>query len=580
MKKRLIAALSAVILCTSMFVACGGEKAPEAEKPATGEDAGGETAESKYAEIKLATNPEKLPKGASDRKDTLVVGMAAPKGEFLPGYASTTYDQYVVDLVFDAMIGNDADGKVTPAVAEKWEVSEDNKTYTFHLRKDVKFSNGEQLTAKDVAFTYTMLADPSYDGPRSGYVDGLVGYEEYNKGNATSIEGIKVIDEYTISFTYKNVDATAIWNASYMGIMPESVYKFEKGNIQSVKDQLAKPVGSGIYKFEHFKPSQEVKVVKNDNYYNGAAKIPNIVMKFTQKQTEVQELVSGSVDLIERLNGTQENIQQLTQAGFMDTHQYTANSYGYIGLNMKSAKLKDKEVRQALAYGLNRQALVDAFYQGNAVLMNTHITPASWAYNQKVGEAYKYDPDKANKMLDDAGWKDTNGNGVRDKDGVELEISWLTYTGSKYVETLTPIVIDSWEKIGVKVKPNLMEFASMADKVRNTKDFDIYNMAWSLSIDPDPSGIFAIDQSKPGGYNSPGWENKEADQLLKDALTTMDQEERKEIYGKWQELFVEDLPYICLDMSKELSASNSRVKNYRPSTYRKWTQDIHLMELK
>lgn len=579
MKKRLIAALSAVILCTSMFVACGGEKAPEAEKPATGENAGGETAESKYAEIKLAANPEKLPKGASDRKDTLVVGMAAPKGEFLPGYASTTYDQYVVDLVFAGMVGNNEDGEPTKEVAENWEISEDNKTYTFTLKKGIKFSNGEELTAKDVEFTYMMLADPKYDGPRSGHVDGLVGYEEYNKGDAKTIEGIKVIDDYKISFTNKEVDATAIWNFG-MGILPKSVYGFEKGDIQKVKDQLAKPVGAGPYKFEHFKPAQEVKVVKNDGYYKDAPKIPNIVMKVTTKQTEIQELVSGSVDLIERINGTQENIQQLTQAGFMDLHQYKANSYGYIGLNHESPKLKEKEVRQALTYGLNRQALVDAFYQGNAEIMNTHITPSSWAYNPEVKDAYKYDPDKANKILDDAGWKDTNGNGVRDKDGVELEISWLTYTGSKYVETLTPIVIDSWKKIGVKVTPELMEFASMADKVRNARDFEMFNMAWSLAIDPDPSKIFAIEQNKPGGYNSTRWVNEKADKILKEAKTTMDQAKRKELYGEWQKLFVEDLPYICLDISKELSSSNSRVENYRPSTYKSWTSDIHLMELK
>ena len=578
MKKRLIAALSAVVLSTSMFVACGGEEpAPEADGGK--ETAGEESVKSEFAEISAAKDPSKLPKAAVDRKDTLVVGMAAPKGEFLPGYASTTYDQNVVSLVFSSLIGNDETGKAIPAVAKSWEVSEDQKTYTFKLRDDVKFTNGETLTAHDVEFTYLMLADPSYDGPRSGYVDGIVGYEEYNKGDAKTIEGIKVISDYEISFTTKEVDATAIWNCG-MGIMPKSVYTFEKGNIQPVKDKLAEPVGSGPYKFTHFKPGQEVKVEKNDDYFEGVAKIPNIVMKFTTKLTEIQELISGSVDLIESINGTPENIQQLTEAGFLDSHQYKSNMYGYIGLNLESPKLKDKEVRQALAYGLNRQALIDAFYGGNAEIMNTHITPSSWAYNPEVKDAYAYDAAKANKILDDAGWKDTNGDGVRDKDGVELDISWLTYTGSKYVETLTPIVIDSWEKIGVKVTPELMEFASMADKVRNDREFDMYNMAWSLSIDPDPSGIFAIEQNKPGGYNSNRWVNEKADQILKDARETTDEAKRKELYGEWQKLFVEDLPYICLDISKELSSSNSRVENYRPSTYKSWTSDIHLMELK
>ncbi|MGL4454028.1 MAG: ABC transporter substrate-binding protein [Sarcina sp.] len=576
MKKRLIAALSAVVVCTGLFAGCGGSTEPVKEE---GKETSTEEAKSEFSEISLAKDESKLPKAAADRKDTLVVGLSAPKGEFLPGYAATTQDQRVVELAFAGLIGNDEKGNPIPEVAESWEISEDEKTYTFKLRKDVKFSNGEALTAKDVEFTYLMMADPKYDGPRTGHVEGLVGYEEYNKGDAKNIEGLKVIDDFTVSFTTKNVDAKAIWNCG-MGILPKSVYGFEKGDIQKVKDKLAEPVGAGPYKFVHYKPGQEIKFEKNDAYFKGTPKVPNIVMKMTTKQTEIQELVSGSVDLIEQINGTMENVEQLTTAGFLDTHQYAANSYGYIGLNMESPKLKDKEVRQALTYGMNRQALVDAFYGGNAQIMNAHITPSSWAYNPAIKDAYKYDPDKANKMLDDAGWKDTNNNGVRDKDGVELDITWITYTGSKYVETLTPIVIDSWKKIGVKVTPELMEFPSMADKVRNTRDFEMFNMAWSLSIDPDPSEIFAIEQNKKGGYNSVRWVNEEADKILKEARVTTDQAKRKELYNKWQEIFADELPYICLDISKELASSNSRVENYRPSTYKPWTTDIHLVELK
>ena len=120
----------------------------------------------------------------------------------------------------------------------------------------------------------------------------------------------------------------------------------------------------------------------------------------------------------------------------------------------------------------------------------------------------------------------------------------------------------------------------MADKVRNDRDFEMFNMAWSLSIDPDPSETFAIEQNKKGGYNSVRWVNEEADKILKEARATTDQAKRKELYAKWQELFVEDVPYICLDISKELASSNSRVEEYRPSTYKSWTSNIHLMELK
>lgn len=580
MKKRLIAALSAVVLCTSLFTACGGDKAPaEGEKPTGGTQEGEAKKDQKGAELLAATDKAKLPQSAKDRKDTLIVGTTAPKGEFLPGYASTTYDQWVVDLAFTGLVSNDEKGEAIPLAAESWEISEDEKTYTFKIKKGIKFSNGEELTAKDVEFTYLMLSDPKYDGPRSTYADGIVGYEEYNKGDATSIEGIKVIDDYTISFTHKEINAAAIWNFE-IGVIPESVYGFEKGNIESYKAKLAQPVGSGPYKFVHFKPGQEVKFEKNADYFEGEPKIPNIVMKVTNANTVIQELVSGSVDIEGKgLSAKPENIEQLQAAGFIDLNLFKSNNYGYLGLNLEAPEFKDPVVRQALTYGLNRKAFMDAYYQGYGEVLNTHILPTSWAYDESTADAYKYDAEKANKMLDDAGWVDSNADGVRDKDGVELDISWLTYTDSKYVDTLIPVIQDSWKAIGVKVTPELMEFSSMADKVRNDRDFEMYNMAWSLSIDPDPSEVFAIEQNKKGGFNSNRWVNEEADKLLKEAKATTDIEKRKELYKKWQQIFLEDLPYICIGYSKDLTASSARVKNYKPSTFVNWTHNAHLLEL-
>ncbi|MFR5265563.1 ABC transporter substrate-binding protein [Clostridium sp.] len=580
MKRKVIVVLATLCLVTSL-VSCGGGESKGTSTDKVGATSAGATQDLKGNESIKATNPEKLPKVAQDRKDTIVIGMSAPKGEFLPIYSSTTYDAWVGDIVFSKLISNDKEGNAIPSLAEKFDISEDGKTYKFTLRKGVKFTNGEEVKAKDVAFTYTTLCDPSYDGPRSSYVEGLVGYEEYNKGDAKNVAGIKVVDDYNIEFTLKESDAPGIWNF-VMGIMSESVYKFEKGNIQPLKEKMTKLklIGSGPYKFVHFKPGQEVKLVKNDNYFEGAPKIPNVVLKVTNGTTQIQELVTGNVDI--EHNAVQpkpENIEQLKAAGFLTEELYQANSYGYMGLNLESPKLKDKAVRQALAYGLNRKAFMDSYYQGYGEVANTHILPTSWAFNKEVKDLYPYDPEKANKMLDEAGWKDTNNNGIRDKDGVELEISWLTYTGSKYVDTLTPIVIDSWKQIGVKVVPELMEFSSMADKVRNDRDFEMYNMAWSMDLDPDSVEIFAIEQDKKGGFNSNRWRNEKADKLLKDAKKALDKNERIKLYGEWQKEFAEDLPYIVLGYSKDMSVVSSRVKNFEPSTFIDWTYQIHKMEL-
>ncbi|MDK7629133.1 ABC transporter substrate-binding protein [Clostridium perfringens] len=575
MKRKLVILLTAGLAASMLFVACGGGANNATEGNSNGSESGGTTKDLSKPERIEASNPSALPDAAKNRTDTLIVGTTDPKGEFVPIYSSTLYDSWVNNLVFDGLIYNNEKGEAVPNVAESYEVSEDGKTYTFKLNKGIKFTNGQELTAKDVAFTFTSICDPGYDGPRMDAVSNLVGYEEYNKGDAKNVEGIKVIDDYTISFTNKNVDAAGIWNFEY-GIMPESVYKFEKGNFQAVKDKLLEPVGSGAYKFVHFKPGQEVKFEKNTDYWKGEPKIPYIVMKVTNAQTLLQELMAGTVD-IDRVGAKPENIDPLKQAGFLNLDLYMKNGYGYIGLNYGSDKVKDPKVRQALLYGLNREGFMQSYYQGYGQVYNSHILPTSWAYNPDVPK-YEYNPEKAKELLDEAGWKDTNGNGVRDKDGVELELQWLTYTGSKYVDALIPIVQQSWEQIGVKVTPELMEFGTMMDKVNN-REYDIFNGAWNLSIDPDPSGIFAISQDVPGGFNNIGWRNEEADKLLKEGKGTTNQEERKKAYAEWQLKFSEDVPYILIGDAQEMFASNSRVKGYNPSTYIDWTHDVYKLEL-
>ena len=575
MKRKLVALLTVGLAASMLFVACGGGANNTAQGNGNGSESGGTTKDLSKPERIEASNPSALPDAAKNRTDTLIVGTTDPKGEFVPIYSSTLYDSWVNKLVFDGLITNNEKGEPIPNVAESYEVSEDGKTYTFKLNKGIKFTNGQELTAKDVAFTFTSICDPGYDGPRMDAVNNLVGYEEYNKGDAKSVEGIKVIDDYTISFTNKNTDAAGIWNFGY-GIMPESVYKFEKGNFQAVKDKLLQPVGSGAYKFVHFKPGQEVKFEKNADYWKGEPKIPYVVMKVTNAQTLLQELMAGTVD-IDRVGAKPENIDPLKQAGFLNLDLYMGNTYGYMGLNYGSDKVKDPKVRQALLYGLNREGFMQSYYQGYGQVYNSHILPTSWAYNPDVPK-YEYNPEKAKELLDEAGWKDTNGNGVRDKDGVELELQWLTYTGSKYVDALIPIVQQSWEQIGVKVTPELMEFGTMMDKVNN-REYDIFNGAWNLSIDPDPSGIFAISQDVPGGFNNIGWRNEEADKLLKEGKGTTNQEERKKAYAEWQLKFSEDVPYILLGNAQEMFASNSRVKGYNPSTYIDWTHDVYKLEL-
>ena len=159
MKGKVLGILSLAMSMTLLLSACGSSGSVGANK------------DLKASEVLAAANPEKVPTAAKNRKDTIIIGFAAPEGKFNPIYTSSVDDSYVVGLVFEGLMSNDVQGNPIGKIAKKWEISKDNKTYTFHLNKGIKFSNGEELTAKDVEFTYTAMCDPKYDGSRSDAVE-------------------------------------------------------------------------------------------------------------------------------------------------------------------------------------------------------------------------------------------------------------------------------------------------------------------------------------------------------------------------------------------------------------------------
>lgn len=569
MKRKSIALLSSLLAGSMVLSACTKPK-DSAQKP------GQPNKDKKVNEIIKGEDPSKLPATAKERKDTLIVGITAPSGKFNPIYSDSVYDSYVTSLIFDGLVTNDKEGKPAANVAKEWKVSDDNKTYTFTLNQGIKFSNGDELTADDVAFTYTALCDPKYDGPRTDAVEKLVGYEDYKKGNATEVKGIKVIDKYNISFTLTEVKAPAIYDFGY-GIMSKKYYGFEKGGIQKLKDNFLKPMGSGAYKLTDYKPGSTVSFTKNDGFWKGAPKTPNIIMKVTNAQTNIQELQAGTVD-IDRIAPNNKNITMLKQAGFLDLQLFPQNGYGYIGLNTRLPMFSDKKVRQALMYGLDRKSFLDSYYNGYADPCNVPISVVSWAYNDEVNK-YEYDVEKAKKLLDEAGWKVGADGKTREKDGKKFVIHWKTYTGSKYVDNLIPIVKDNWGKLGIEVVPELVEFATLSEKVYDKQDFEMYNMAWNLSIDPDPSGIFGASQDVMGGFNSVGWHPDKSEELMKKGIQETDLKKRAEIYKEWGALINDELPYLFLNNNKDMWVVSSRVKNMNISSYLDWTFDIHKVEL-
>ncbi|MGE6348561.1 ABC transporter substrate-binding protein [Bacillus mycoides] len=509
-----------------------------------------------------ASDKAKSPAKAKERKDTFVIGMPSPGGIFLPHFMENGWDGNITQAIFAPLVGLDKEGKPIPILAKKWDISEDQLTYTFHLKDDVKFSDGSPLTADDVAFTLTLLHDQTYSGATDISQTAIKGGQAYKEGKATSIEGIQVIDPKTITITTEKVNAQTL---SLIGgeVISKAYYgkEYKQGNLEYLKELYGKPMGAGAYKLDKYIPGQEVRFVANENYFEGKPKIEHFIYKITKGDTKLQQFQAGEVDY-DGFTTNAETIEQLKELGFANVNVYTGSSYGYIKMNYKKSYFKDKRVRQAFIYGLERQKVIDTYFQGYASLVNVPITPVSWAYTEEGINKYEYNLEKAKKLLDEAGWK-AGSDGIREKDGQKLKVSYFASSASKINDVMIPVMKEDYKKIGVDFNPEYMDFNTMISKVIKG-DYDLAMVSTPMIDDPSGTIEEFVSTSK---RNYDGYHNPKVDELAKQALETLDIEKRKEIYKKLYQELSEDPPVIFLNNSKVVSAHNARIQGLQEDNY-------------
>ncbi|MBJ7986376.1 ABC transporter substrate-binding protein [Bacillus cereus] len=509
-----------------------------------------------------ASDKVKSPAKAKERKDTFVIGMPSPGGIFLPHFMENGWDGNITQAIFAPLVGLDKEGKPIPILAKKWDISEDQLTYTLHLKDDVKFSDGSPLTADDVAFTLTLLHDQTYSGATDISQTAIKGGQAYKEGKATSIEGIQVIDPKTITITTEKVNAQTL---SLIGgeVISKAYYgkEYKQGNLEYLKELYGKPMGAGAYKLDKYIPGQEVRFVANENYFEGKPKIEHFIYKITKGDTNLQQFQAGEVDY-DGFTTNAETIEQLKELGFANINVYTGSSYGYIKMNYKKPHFKDKRVRQAFIYGLERQKIIDTYFQGYASLVNVPITPVSWAYTEEGINKYEYNLEKAKKLLDEAGWK-AGSDGIREKDGQKLKVSYFASSASKINDVMIPVMKEDYKKIGVDFNPEYMDFNTMISKVIKG-NYDLVMVSTPMIDDPSGTIEEFVSTSK---RNYDGYHNPKVDELAKQALETLDIEKRKEIYKKLYQELSEDPPVIFLNNSKVVSAHNARIQGLQEDNY-------------
>ncbi|MBD7912541.1 MULTISPECIES: ABC transporter substrate-binding protein [Clostridium] len=566
MKLKKVLMVLSLMLTASMAVSCGGA----ANSSSVSKEKSDLT--SSIVTTYDATDMSKNPETAKNRKDTLIIGTEAPDGVLNPLYAESLNDDYITDSMYEYLMTNTENGEVEDNLLESHGLSDDGLTYTFKLKKDLTWSDGNKITSKDIAFPIKVVCDGTYTGPLD-FVTGktkIKGGRDYKEGKAEDISGIQIVDDETIKITLEEKSSSAIYDLGVFRPIPESYYGkyYRHGNTDGLKETYKKPGPvSGAYKLTSYKEGQEIDLEANSKYHKGTPKTKNLIYKITEEDVQIPMLQSGDVDIVSP-TVSEDNVETIEGLGYMSYKLFPTNGYGYIAFNEAKPIFKDKAVRQALATGLDRAKIVNSVYGKYASVINVPQSKASWAYADGDKD-YAFDMDKAKKMLDDAGWK-VGSDGIREKNGQKLEINFTGTTPNSVVDALLSVATDNWKELGIKFTSEKMDFNSMTAK-QKTGNWDMLFMAWVLTADPNDSPIYGTN----GSQNKTAYSNSKVDEIYKKIAAESDKDKQKELFKELYKELNEDLPYIYMYQRNDMWAYNGRVKGLEVSPYVRYTYNLY-----
>lgn len=515
---------------------------------------------------------------------------SAPKGVFNPILYEDQYDSNIIGLVFDGLLMRDEKLEFICNLCESYDISSDNMTVTFHLRKDVKWHDGKSFTTKDVAFTFRAMLHPDYAGVRTGDFAALSGVEamlnardeltkQLKENKTTEAEAAKqkmadweawlngdgkkainVMDEYTISFTTSEPYAPFLENLAF-SIIPAHVYEGTPIGEMENHPAIKQPIGTGPYKFVQYVTDQYVELTRYDDFHLGKPHIPTIIYKIANQDVAIGQLKSGELDFVPI---TPKDVELVKGESTITIYTRPDFGYQYMGFNHDHPILKDKKVRQAMMYAINRQAMVDQLIKGYGTVMNSHMPPAIWAYDASSLNAYGFNPEKAAALLAEAGWTEKNAEGYLVKDGQVFGFMLKYPSGNKVREASAPLIQANLKAVGIKVDVQMMEFSTLVTSVFDERDMDAWLMGWSLARDPDPGAIF-LPNNKWGKVT--GWTNARNDELIKQGTRVLKVAERKPIYVEWAKILNDELPYIFLYSQNVIDAVRTdKVQGLKPDS--------------
>ena len=492
--------------------------------------------------------PHVLGTGLTAYGDIMVRGDIGDASNLIPLLASDSPSHNIAGMIYNGLVKYDKDMKIIGDLAESWEVSPNGLVITFHLRKEVKWHDGQPFTSADVLFTYQVTVDPKTP---TAYA-----------GDFLKIKKAEVIDDYTFRVTYDKPFAPALisWGNA---ILPQHLL-FGK---DITKSPLSRhPIGTGPYKFKEWLAGQKIVLVSNTDYFEGRPYIDGFITRIIPDTAtmflELRAQGLGMMDLTP-LQYTRQTENNLFKDNFQK-YRYLGFKYVYLGYNLKNPLFNDKRVRQAISYAINKEEIISGVLLGLGKPATGPYKPGTWAYNGNV-KIYNFNPQKARQLLNDAGWKDNKGTGILEKDGKPFVFEIVTNQGNDTRQKCAEIIQHQLKDVGIIVKIRILEWSAFVSDFINKRRFDAVILGWSITMDPDAYDVWHSSKTAPEELNFMSYNNPKADEMLEKGRSTFNQSQRKKYYDRFQEIIAEDQPYTFLYVPEDLIIVSSRFQGIEPA---------------
>jgi peptide/nickel transport system substrate-binding protein len=479
--------------------------------------------------------------------DTFIDVLLGNVSGLIPNITSDQPSSEVGGLIYSGLVMRDKDLNHVGDLAESWTFSPDCRDITFKLRPNVRWHDGHPFTAADVVFTYDTMMNPKTP----------TAYREAFK----MVESVETPDPLTVAIRYKQPYAKALdtWATA---MLPKHLLEsyMKDGKLREAPQNWSAPVGTGPYRFSELRSGEKIVLLANPDYYAGRPYISRVVYRIIPSQATIfLELKARGLDAA-ALTALQYK-RQTEYPAFKKAYnkfRYPSNGYTYLGFNLKDPRFADKRVRQAFAHAINKEELIDGVILGLGREATGPYKPGTWVYNPNV-KRYPYDLAKAKALLADAGWKDTDGDGILDKDGKKFAFELLTNQGNDERKKVAGIIQASLREVGVSVEVRVLEWAAFLKEYIKKKRFEAIVLGWGIGLDPDQYDVWHSSKIGPDELNHISFQNAEVDALLEKGRTSCVQNERKQYYDRLQEVLAEEEPIVFLYFRDAMPAVSARV---------------------